>query len=259
MTDKLKEDELNALWNDYQKNKTEENRNRIIMAYSDLVTMIGVRMRNVCIGATDVEDIINQGFLALIEAIDRFDNERDVKFETFASIRIKGAMVDYIRKQDIIPRRVRKLSREIEDIVSAFRVDYQREPTDEELAKRLNISVEKLNKYQMEIYNANIFYFDSYISSNTTLVSSVQEAVGDSDKTPESTFISRELSDNLAAAIDTLDYKEKTLISLYYYEGLKLKEIAYVFDLTESRVCQIHLKAITKIKQYLKEKDLLEG
>ncbi len=255
MVEKLSEDELNALWDNYQKNKSEENRNKIIMAYSNLVSVIGMKMRNVCIGATDVEDIISQGFLALIDAIDRFDAQRDVKFETYASIRIKGAMIDYIRKQDLIPRRVRKISRDIEEVESTFRANHNRLPTDEELANELNISVEKLNRYRMEIYNANVVYFDSYLNAHDSTVIDADKE----DKTPENTYMKEELRENLAAAIDTLNYQERTLISLYYYEGIKLKEIAYVFDLTESRICQIHLKAISKIKKYLNDKGLLEG
>ncbi|MEF9983563.1 MAG: FliA/WhiG family RNA polymerase sigma factor [Oscillospiraceae bacterium] len=258
MYTKLEDCDTDALWEEYEKDKSIENRNKIITAYSYLVSTIASKMRGICIGGSDFEDIVNQGFLALIETIDRFDMNRDVKFETFASIRIKGAMIDYIRKQDLIPRRVRKAARDFDEMSTNFWASNNREPTEEEMADMLELPIDKLRKYEAEVHNANIVYFDAFLTGQETGMDTPTDMPID-DMMPEAHFIENEMKQALARAIDSLNRQEKTVISLYYYEGLKLKEIAYVYDITPSRACQIHIRAIEKIKNFLKNNEKIGG
>ena len=247
--------DYDALWQEYKKEKSTANRNKIICEYSFLVSTIAARMKNICFGTTDMEDLISQGFLALIDAVERFDTEKEVKFETFASIRVRGAMIDYVRKQDLIPRRIRKNAKTIEEISQQFWIANNRQPTEIELAALMKISVEKLRQYQLEVLNTNIVYFDSFLTGQETMLDT-EDNSGFMQYSPENEVINKEIHSILTNAIDSLSEQEKMVITLYYYEKLKLKDIAYVYDLTPSRVCQIHTKAIEKIKKFMKDKEI---
>lgn len=233
-------------WEEYQRTHDTEMRNEILMAYIDIVTFSARRLNAVYNGMMQTGDIINQGVLSLIECIDRYDPSRGIQFDTFASIRVRGAIIDYIRKQDWVPRRVRKKSKEIGDAYCELQNKTGRQASDTEVAEYLGMDVDELNKTLGEVNSAAVLYFEDLLQNNA-------ENFEEPDKTPtpEQKFQKTELREQMAAAIDRLDEKEKTVISLYYYENLKLKEIALVMNVTASRVSQLHSRALLKLQSML--------
>ena len=195
---------LNELLEKYRLTGDMNVRNEIVLMYMDLVKMIAVSMRNVYTGYAESDDIINEGVIALMAAIDGFDPEKNVKFETYAGIRIKGAVIDYLRKLDRVPRTLRKLSKQLDDNFARLNSELCRTPTDEELAESMNMTTAQLSK----------------LMANT-------------------------------AGMITLPEKEKQVVTMYYYERLKYSEIAKVMSITQSRVCQIHSKAMLTLKNKL--------
>ena len=180
-----------------------------------------------------------------MNSIDRFDYTRDIKFETFASIRVRGAMIDYLRKQDWVPRTVRKNLKDIDAAYAEMQNNLGRVPTDEEIAERLNLSTDDYYEALSNTYAANILSLEELIAEN------VSNLIPASDVTPEDNYEHKELSEMMERAIDMLSDKERTIISLYYYEGLKAKQIAAILEVSESRVSQLHSKALTKLKYSL--------
>lgn len=225
-------------------------RNQIVLQYGSMVKYIAVSMRNLYSKYADVEDVINECIITLISAIDGFDVNKNVKFETYASIRIKGAIIDFIRKQDFIPRSVRVFSKEFEKTYTILYAELFREPTSDEIAERMNLTGEKFRKLMGESASAATLSFEELLYENNFEISEVSDP---NAWEAEKGLVHNELASNLAQAIDTLKEKEKNVISLYYYEKLKFSDIAKVLQVTESRVCQIHAKAIVKLRIALKE------
>ncbi len=223
----------------------------ITLRYVYLLRIIVRQMKNVYVSFTDADDMINEGVLILMDAIDNFDPTKNVKFETYVSFRIRGAIIDIARKQDWVPRSVRKSIRDIDDAIGKLYNELHRYPTDEEIANRLGITVEKYLKLLSDGSLCNI------LSLNTLLTESLQEPmlkpVGNSKlaPAPELSLQNKELKALLAEAINDLKPNEKTVISLYYIEEISIKEIAYVLELSESRISQIHSKALLKLRHML--------
>lgn len=225
-------------------------RNKIILKYGDLVKYIAVSTRNLYLKYADTEDIVNEGIISLISALDSFDIGRNVKFETYASIRIRGAIIDFIRKQDFIPRNVRHFAKELDAAYAGLHSRLGREPTTAELADHFGVTEEKLRKQMGEAACANTLSFEELLYENSFDLGEDNE-YGEWDA--EKNIIRTEMSGILARAIDSLKDKERKVISLYYYEKLKFSDIAKVLDVTESRVCQIHSKAVMKLKYFINE------
>lgn len=253
MSTKLDTEIENDLWEQYYLNKSSGARDQLIMAYLPIVKVNARKMSSMYKNKADMEDIVNQGILALIDCIDKYDPDRGAQFSTFASIRIRGSIIDYIRKQDWVPRGIRKKSIDIENAFSRLQNELGRDPTDSELASMLHIDENELCKIMGETQRFSVLSFEEFIQENT--VSILSE--GSSIKTPEQSIQEQEIKEMIASAIDVLSEKERTIISLYYFEELKQKEIAFVLGLTESRISQIHSKALMKLKKkisyYLKE------
>ena len=209
---------LNELLEKYRLTGDMNVRNEIVLMYMDLVKMIAVSMRNIYTGYAESDDIINEGVIALMAAIDGFDPEKNVKFETYAGIRIKGAVIDYLRKLDRVPRTLRKLSKQLDDNFARLNSELCRTPTDEELAESMNMTTAQLSK----------------LMANTA-----------------GKMYEREKKQVIADAVATLPEKEKQVVTMYYYERLKYSEIAKVMSITQSRVCQIHSKAMLTLKNKL--------
>ena len=236
------------VWKSYAETKDIETRNYILMEYLYIVKIHAARMYSSYRNFADQDDIISCGSLALLNSIDRFDHTRDIKFETFASIRVRGAMIDYLRKQDWVPRTIRKNIKDIDGAYADLRRDLGREPSDEEVAVKLGIEIDDYHETLSKSYSTNILSIEELISDNlnTSLIPA-------DETTPETEYEIRELGEYMAQAIDSLNDKERTVISLYYYEGLKAKQIAGVLEISESRVSQIHSKALVKLK-YIMQK-----
>ena len=248
-------DEKNGmkLWEQYAKKPTQELREKLIIEYANLVKIIAGRM-SVYLGYNvEYDDLVGYGVFGLIDAIDKFDYVKGVKFETYASLRIKGAILDQIRKMDWIPRTMRQRQKKIEAAERAIEEKYGRMATDEEVATELGISLDEYSGWQSQVSMSGIISLDDYLEQGSDLVadSSGSKLGISSFEQPEEAVEKEELKVSLAAAIEELTEKEQKVIALYYYEELTLKEISQVLSVSESRVSQLHTKALTKLKEKL--------
>ncbi|OJU14293.1 MAG: hypothetical protein BGN88_08840 [Clostridiales bacterium 43-6] len=237
-----------VVWLQYKQTHNLEIRNKILLSYLEIVKCNALKMSAVYKNRAELEDIVNQGIIVLMDCIEKFDPERGIKFDTFASIRVRGSIIDYIRNQDWVPRSLRKKAKDIENTYFELQNRLGREATDSEVARELNIDIHELNHVLSEANAFSVLSYEELLVENTQTFN--ENIAAD---TPEKKLQDSELKKVIALAIDELNQNEKTVISLYYYEELKLKEIAEVLDLTQSRVSQIHSKAIIKIKNKLKK------
>lgn len=248
----MDEEKLQEQWKLYQQNKSIEVRNELVLQYMGLVKKIVNRFKGSYSNFGQLDDMVNQGVLALIDAVERFDPDMGNKFETFATLKVKGAIIDFMRKQDWVPRNQRNLSRELDDVYSRLYAEYGTEPTKEQIASEMGITTAHLEKIFQQKHNSIILSYEEAINEKMMSVSPL--IVNESDgELPETELLYEELKSTLAEAIDRLNEKERTVISLYYYENLKLKEIAEVLEITESRVSQIHSAALLKMKHRITE------
>ncbi len=245
----MKEEERNALWLSYEKKKDAQTREKLIMEYVPLVKVVAGRL-NMYLGyAVEYEDLVSYGIFGLIDAIDKFNYLKGNKFETYASLRIRGAILDQIRKMDWIPRSVRQKQKQMEAAILKIESELGRQATDEEIATSLEISVDELYNWQGQV--TSLSSFDEYLElGNDYHTTDVKNG---SSSEPEAAFERQELKEKLAKAFDALKDNEQKVIALYYYEELTIKEISSTLELSESRISQIHTKALSKMKQYLGE------
>ncbi|MGN0318937.1 MAG: FliA/WhiG family RNA polymerase sigma factor [Lachnospira sp.] len=239
----------NKLWEKYVSTRNSELRDQLILEYAQLVKLVAGRM-NMYLGYNvEYDDLVGYGIFGLIDAIDKFDYGKNVKFETYASLRIRGAILDQIRKMDWIPRSLRQKQKKIDMAMSKIEAETGHIATDEELAVELGISVDELLEWQGETKATNIISLDEYTEAGSEVK---MESVGNSHfEQPEAKVEKDELKRLMAQAIDNLTEKERSVIVLYYYEEMTLKEISLVLEVSESRVSQLHTKALNKMKQTL--------
>lgn len=250
-----KEIQIQELWLRYSTTRRPDLRDCLIRQYSYLVRCIARKIVGHYEYFSETEDLVSEGLIALMDSVQKFDLSKNVKFETYASIRIRGAMIDYIRRQDCFPRRLKKLAKQLSEADEVLCRDLGREPTDGELAQYMNVSPEEYGKMLAETCSMNMLSFEELIyekgSENLTLRMS-----GDSPG-PEQAIAEKELKTVLRENIACLDEKEKIVISLYYKEELKIREISQILGISDSRVSQIHSSALRKLKArvgtYLKE------
>lgn len=238
-----------ALFARYRETGDTRLRNDIALKYSHVVRYIAVSMRNMYAKYAEVDDIVGEGMLALMAAIDQFDSGRNVKFETYASIKVRGAIIDYIRKQDWVPRQLRKFSKELDAAYSELYVKLGRTPTNAELADYMDLPEEKFNKSLADIAGTVTLSFEELLYEDN--FDCGDQSAKDGLSSAEQRLYGEELQQMIAGAIDTLSEKERTVISLYYYERLKFNDIARVLQLSDSRVSQIHTKAVLSLKNRL--------
>ncbi len=238
----------NELWRKYFQSRDIVTRNKLVERYAYIVKVIAMKIWGMYHQYGDVDDIVNEGTIALIDAVVRFDISKDIKFETFASIKIKGAIIDYVRKQAWSPRRVNNNRKLVDNADKELRIKLGRTPSDQEMADRLKIDIKEYSKILLETSNSNLLSFEDLVSEL-----SYKSSAASNDLTPEDNYTKQELMKMLADAINQLDEKEKLVISLYYKEELKLKEIADVMGLSNSRVSQIHSQSIAKLGSILKK------
>ncbi|WKY48541.1 FliA/WhiG family RNA polymerase sigma factor [Eubacteriaceae bacterium ES3] len=240
------------LWRRYQNDPTIELRNELVLLYTDLVRRIVLRFKGSYNGFGQMDDMVNQGMIALIDAVEKFNPDMGNKFETFATLKVRGSIIDFMRKQDWVPRNQRSLSKLLEDKYGELYADLGREPTNQELAESMEITEDNLQKIFQQRHNSIILSFEEAANEKMMEFSPLVERET-RDERPESKLLFDELKHQLANSIDTLKEKERQVISLYYYENLKLKEIAEVLGVTESRISQIHSQAILKLKNNLNQ------
>ncbi|MCF6464711.1 FliA/WhiG family RNA polymerase sigma factor [Clostridium sp. Cult2] len=235
------------LWKKYTRTKDRTIRQMLIEEYISLVKIVAGRMYNFYGSKIEYEDLVGFGVMGLIDSIERFDISKDIKFETYAQIRIKGTIIDNIRKLDWIPRTLRKKSKDVQNGMVNLENKLGRSPSNGELSEYLSISLEELEATLADIANFNV-------ASLEDLLVNKGEYYIRNDKnlnTPENVYETKEIKEILGRIIDELQDNEKTVISLYYYEKLTYKEIGYIMELSESRISQIHSKAILNIKNKL--------
>lgn len=238
-------------WREYLESGTVEARNEIVLQYMDLVKKIVLRFKGSYSGFGQMDDMINQGIIALIDAVEKFRPELGNKFETFASLKIRGSIIDFMRKQDWVPRNRRSLAKELDDVYSALYAETGKEPTREQMAEKMQISVSHLEKILQQRHNSVILSYEETIEEK--MMAATPLIANNSDvQSPEAGLLYEELKEKLAEAIEHLNEKEKLVVSLYYYEHLKIREIAAIMNITESRVSQIHSASIVKMKHKLK-------
>lgn len=254
MYDKPAEQLDAEIWRKYNESHDPELRNTIVMHYAYIVKYTVMQMRSMFKNYAEQEDLMNEGLVALMESIDKYDIDREIKFETYASIRVKGAIIDYIRKQDWVPRRIRKTAKDIENAISELWCKNNRQPTDEELAEHLGVTVDELHANMAQTYAANVVSFEEVVQEGFSLAENLASLKNKSiEDHPEDSLFSKELRQTITETIENLPEKERLVVAMYYYENLKLKEIAEVIGVSESRVCQIHSSAIIKLKRTIGE------
>lgn len=244
--------EVDSLWEKYAKTKDKEIKKALIEKYIDLVKIVSGRMYNYYGSKIEYEDLLGYGVLGLIDSIEKYDIKKNIKFETYAQIRIKGAIIDSIRKLDWIPRSLRKKSKDVQNAINQLENKLGRDPSNEEIAKFLNISVKELENILCDTSTFNVASLEDLILSNEDFSASFQQE----NTRPEEICENKELKEILVESLNSLNENERLVITLYYYEDLTYKEIGHVLDLSESRISQIHSKAILKIKNYLKKKGI---
>lgn len=234
------------LWEDYSKFKTNEVREKIIIEYASLVKIVAGRLSMYLGYNVEYDDLVGYGVFGLIDAVDKFDYNKGVKFETYASFRIRGAILDEIRKMDWIPRTLRQKQRKIDAAFQKIELEQGRTATDAEVAKELEISVEELETWQTQTKLSNLLSLDEYIETGSEV--KMESSLSSQFETPEKVVEKQELKDTLIKTLETLTEKEKKVIVLYYYEELTLKEISNILEVSESRVSQLHTKALQKMR-----------
>jgi RNA polymerase sigma factor for flagellar operon FliA len=252
----VKEVELRDLWRRFKVEGDASARERLVVAYSPLVKFVAGRLGAGLPSHVEDADLISYGLMGLIGSIERFEPERGIKFETFAMTRIRGAIIDELRSLDWVPRSVRARAREIEAAQSKLEHELQRAPSEEELAAKLGFETEELRTSLLEIANSSVYALDELwtISDSSGDSVSLLDTISDPRADdPQESLASSEIKDRLTEGIASLPEREQLVIALYYYEHLTLREIGEVLGVTESRVSQLHTKAVMRLKGALQE------
>jgi RNA polymerase sigma factor for flagellar operon FliA len=246
--------ELQDLWRRYKDSGDGRARERLVVAYAPLVKYVAGRMGSGLPAHVEEADLISYGLGGLISAIERFDMSREIKFETYAITRIRGAIIDELRTLDWVPRSVRARAREFERANAKLEARLQRAPTDEEMSTELKISVEDFQDALLQISNSTIVALDelwTVSDSSGDQVSLLDTLPDHAAPDPQALLDQSELRDRIADAIAALPEREKLVVALYYYENLTLREIGEVLGVTESRVSQLHTKAVLRLRSKL--------
>jgi len=217
---------------------------KLILKYAPMVRFVAGRLLIHVGQHVEYDDLISYGIFGLIDAIDKYDINKGVKFETYASLRIRGSIIDSIRKMDWVPRTLRQKNKEYEQLCAQLEAELGREATEIEVADKLNMSVDEAREMMRKSSVLSLVSLDDYLEQNYE----TGFGMGSLDDTPEGYFNKRELQRMLADTIDKLTEKEKTVVTLYYFEDLTLKEISGIMGVSESRVSQIHSKAIMRMQ-----------
>lgn len=248
-------EDILAMWKNYKSQQgNAQLREKLILYYLHLVRYVVSRLPVTLPISIATEDLISYGTMGLMEAVERFDPDRGLKFETYAVTRIRGAIIDQLRFQDWIPRGVRKRSKELVEAMHRLEEKLGRTATEEELATELNVPRAKLQTMIAESNNFLLSLDETYghesSDSKLTLLDTVEDA---NSPDPQGEFEANELRRRLAEAIASLPEREKLLIALYYHENMTLKEIGEVISVSESRVCQLHAQAILRLRSKLSQ------
>ncbi|WP_313341548.1 FliA/WhiG family RNA polymerase sigma factor [Sedimentibacter sp.] len=233
------------LWEQYYATRDINVRNQIIEKYSYLVKIIALKLRGIYQQYGDVDDIVNEGIIALMDVVEKYDITKNTKFETYASIRIKGSIIDYVRKQDWIPRKVKSDYKTIKDAEDKLTNSLGRTPKDDEVAQYLKMDMKEYNQIVNNAFGTSILSFEELLGEAN--LTETEMSIG--YELPEEEVELKELYKVLVDSVNKLGEKEKLVVSLYYKEDLKLKEIADILNISNSRVSQIHTSALQKLEK----------
>ncbi len=238
------------LWDDYERTKSHEIREKIILEYAPLVKVVSGRLSMYLGYNVEYDDLVSYGVFGLIDAIDKFDSKKAVKFETYASLRIRGAILDQIRKMDWIPRTIRQRQKKIDAVIREVEATTGRNASDEEIAVGLGITGDEYLEWQSQMKITNVVSLNEYMEQGSEISGDTKSTSGHFDA-PEDVIEKQELKEILKESLELLTEKEKKVILLYYYEELTLKEISNILEVTESRISQLHTRALQKMKAKL--------
>lgn len=233
---------------------TTENREEVIIRYSPMIKYVANRIAMRLPPHIEVDDLISVGVLGLMDAITKYDSSRGAKFKTYAEFRVRGAILDELRSLDWVPRSIRQKASAVEKVVRSLESKLRRIPEDEEVAKEMDMSLDQFYRTLDETKSVPVFSLEDLgIAKESGEQQSLLDCIaGKADADPQTQIRLIELKEIIAKAIDTLPEKERLMVSLYYYEELTMKEIGAVLDITESRVSQIHSKAVLHLRTKLK-------
>lgn len=236
---------IDDLWQSYSLNKNKQSRDKLIVHYSSLVNLLANKMHSHLSYKVEYDDLVSYGIFGLIDAINKFEYKKNIKFETYATLRIKGEMLDNIRNLDWVPRDLRQKNKKLEEAIGRLTEMLGKEPTNFEIADFLKISLEELEELISKTSLSNLVSLDEFSETNheINLYSSIE--------TPEEEYDKKEMLEMLTSAIESLKDNERMVITLYYFEELTLKEISSILGLSISRVSQIHSSVVTKLKNKL--------
>ena len=232
-------EDVAGLWQSYWQTHGIEERNELTEHYLSLVRLVAGRLAISLPPYVDRDDLLSSGFFGLLDAVERYDPERQVKFESYACVRIRGAMLDYLRAKDWMPVATRQRIRKFSDAIGRLTTELGREPTEEELQDDMGMSDKEFRALQGQLSMATVVPLDDYLTAATP----EQDAAN-----PSARLEAEELRKTLAKAIDKLPEKERIVVALYYNDELTLKEIANILHLTEARISQLHTKAVFRLR-----------
>jgi RNA polymerase sigma factor for flagellar operon FliA len=237
------------LWARYVDGRANGLRDRLILHYAPLVKYVAGRVGSGLPAHVEQADLVSYGTFGLIDAITRFEPEREIKFESYAMARIRGAIIDELRSTDWIPRSVRMKARQFERTVAALEAKLQRSPTDEEIADEMDMDVEEIRKFLGQLSLVNVVALDELLVDDDGSAPRLVDTLKDTSALdPQAMAEHGEARQLLARAVEQLPEREKVVVSLYYFEGLTLADIGRVLGVTESRICQLHTKAVLHLR-----------
>jgi|SRR5437867_2751965 len=247
---------IEEVWADYKASGSAAARDRLILNYSPLVKYVAGRVSTGLPANIEQADLVSYGIFGLMDAIEKFELGRGIKFETYAISRIKGAIIDELRAIDWVPRSVRFKAREVEKTLSRLENELRRAPSDAEVAKAMGISVQELRGIYNQVSFVSMVALDELLSvgaekgDRLSLIDTLEDPTSED---PVAAFEAEEMKRVLAGAINKLPEREKIVVTLYYYEGLTLAEIGQVLGVTESRICQMHTKAVMQLRSRMSD------
>lgn len=231
--------EIDALWISYQNEHLADIREKLVHHYLPLVKVVAGRIAMGMPQYVEREELISNGYFGLLEALERFDPRRGFKFETYAVVRIRGAILDAIRSQDWVPVSVRQKARGYTQVLSELEQQLGRSATDEEVATAMNMTPQDFGQFIGQLQSTTVMPLEEYTHN---------DSISDPDGSPVEQAEISEVKDTLAMTIEKLPEKERIVVSLYYYEGLTLKEISLILKLSEARISQLHTKAVFRLR-----------
>jgi RNA polymerase sigma factor for flagellar operon FliA len=242
-----------ALWRDFGNNREQRYRDRLVLHYAPLVKYVAGRVGTGLPAHVDVADLVQSGIFGLVDAIEKFEPERGLKFETYAMQRIRGAILDDLRSQDWVPRSVRGRAREVERALERLGGQLQRTPSDAEVAKELGLPVSDLHEVYAQLQLTSVVALDELAAAGRGVTSLAETLPDEGADDPVALLVDKDNRRQLAEAIGRLAERDRIVVTLYYFENLTLAEIGKVLGVTESRVCQLHTRAVLRLRAKLVE------